>query len=475
MTNLNIHISEYKKNVFNFLLRPFFRQTRICHSSKAHLKLSLKGIIFFGCKRAFALPATATNIITFFLFASGTSFGQVSLQQQRQEQNNQVQGNNNNAIHQQSQQENYKEYEKAKSELKKEKTKKVSKSKFRFVDSNSPEYKANADNYNKAFDKLNAMFLADTTLSVKRAVYIVENAYLKDKLPYEQYLKLIQSKVSLIKYIIKKEKLDETNPDAIHYAIQKLYADTLYIKQANGSVKMVKPLRYDFNEPFRADEQLVTKLLLTGKGQCHSMPLLYMILAEEFKIKSFMSYSPQHSFIKFQTKNGKWFNFETTNGRLTTDAFVLGSGFIKAEALKSNIFNEPTNSKQVVANMFIDLANNYEEQFGYDNFQQKCADKNLQYNPNYIYAKVVQSNYQTALFDLALAQENYPNPKTISNFPYINEQFQKRNALYDELDNAGFTVMPKEAYQTWLNSLKQEQEKQNSADLKLNFTNQFKK
>ena len=383
----------------------------------------------------------------------------------------------NNSIHNHNSADSYKEYQDLKTELNKTLTKKVSKSKFRFVAYDSADYKLNGVNYKNAFNELSIMLLNDTSINVKRAVYIVENATLKNKITYNQYLKLIQSKVNLVNGTIKKEKLDPTNSDAIHYAIQKLYSDTIYQKQPNGTIKKIKPLYYDFNDPFgekNQTNQMVTKLLITGKGQCHSMPLLYMILAEEFKVKSYLSYSPQHSFIKFQTKSGTWYNFETTNGRLTTDAFVLGSGFIKSEALKSNIFNTPHNPKQVIANMFIDLANDYQERFGYDDFQQQCVNQNFKYNSNYIYAKIVQSNYQTALTDLALAQENYPAPQNISYYPLINEQFQKRNAMYDDLDNVGYTSMPKEAYQVWLQSLKQGQEKQNSEDLKFKFINQIK-
>ncbi len=76
---------------------------------------------------------------------------------------------------------------------------------------------------------------------------------------------------------------------------------------------------------------------------------------------------------------------------------------------------------------------------------------------------------------MALAEENYPNPKSIPNYPLIALEFQKRDALYDELENLGFTSMPKDAYQQWLKSLKQGQEKQNSEDLKFKFTEQIKK
>ncbi|MDX2174245.1 MAG: hypothetical protein SFY56_14175 [Bacteroidota bacterium] len=419
----------------------------------------------------------ACGIVVFIVLFAFNSKGQINvLEQQRQKQNYQTQQNNNNAIHNQSRQNSYNQVEEAKTELKNTKTKKVSASRFRFVNANSPNYKLKANTYIKAYNELNTMLSTDTATSVKRAVYVVENSYLQNNLPYNQYLKLIQNNVELVKYILKKEKLDPTNPDAVHYAIQKLFSDTLYIKQANGTIKKIKPFHYDFNDPFGEKDQskrYVTKLLATHNGQCYTMPLLYMIIADEFKIKSYIAYSPQHSYIKFQTKNGTWYNFETTNGRLTTDAFVLGSGFIKSEALKSNIFNNPNNQKQVVANMFIELANNYSDQFGYDEFQQKCVDKSSKYNPNYIYTKVVQANYQTALTDLALANENYPPKNQLQNYPNIVEQLNKRNALYDELDNLGFTTMPAEAYKQWLSSLKQQQEKQNSEDLKLKFKTQI--
>lgn len=118
-------------------------------------------------------------------------------EQQRQQQNNQIQQNNNKAIHNQSSQDNYNQVEEAKAELKN--TKKVSNSKFRFLDYNSPNNKLKANIYIKAYNELNAMLSTDTATSIKRAVYIVENSYLQNNLPYNQYLKLIQNNVELVK------------------------------------------------------------------------------------------------------------------------------------------------------------------------------------------------------------------------------------------------------------------------------------
>lgn len=347
---------------------------------------------------------------------------------------------------------------------------------FKPVDFSAKTYNQTAAKYITAYNEINMMFANDTSINLKRAVYLVEKAYLKQSIEYNYYLKLIQEKVEQVKILLKKEKLNETNFDAVHYAIQKLYSDTLIYKQKSGLIKVVKPMTYDFIDPFGEKDitkPLVLKLLITGKGQCRSLPLLYMILAEEFKIKANIAYSPAHSFIKFQTKNGTWYNFEATNGRLTTDAFVLGSGFVKSEALKSEIFNKENTPKQVVANLFVDLAEYYRSQIGDDDFTQKCIGKINRYNPNYIYGKVLQSNFQTALTDLALAEECYPPMNYLSNYPKIKNQMNIRDNFFDELDNLGFTSMPKEAYNEWLKSLKKGQEKQNSDELKQQFKKQL--
>ena len=78
----------------------------------------------------------------------------------------------------------------------------------------------------------------------------------------------------------------------------------------------------------------VQKLLVTGKGQCNSLPKLYLILAEEIGAEAHLALSPNHSYIKFPDDEGNWHNIELTNNMLTTDAFILNSGYVKAEAIQ---------------------------------------------------------------------------------------------------------------------------------------------
>jgi hypothetical protein len=73
----------------------------------------------------------------------------------------------------------------------------------------------------------------------------------------------------------------------------------------------------------------VTKLLVQNSGQCHSMPLLYLMMAQELGTEAYLSYSPSHSYVMFKDNKSRWNNLELTNGKLITEAAILGSGFIR--------------------------------------------------------------------------------------------------------------------------------------------------
>src|SRR5690606_40795390 len=67
--------------------------------------------------------------------------------------------------------------------------------------------------------------------------------------------------------------------------------------------------------------------------QCHSLPLLYLILAEEMNAKAWMALAPQHAYIVFESDKGL-INFETTNGHLVDDEWIMKSGFISTNSIK---------------------------------------------------------------------------------------------------------------------------------------------
>ena len=215
-------------------------------------------------------------------------------------------------------------------------------------------------------------------------------------------------------------------------------------------------------------------MLETNTGQCKSMPELFLNVAQAMNAEAHLAFAPEHSYIKFKDERGDWHNIELTNGKLTSDAFILGSGYIKSEAIQNKLYMRPMDKKEVIAHMFWVLARNYHEQHGWDSFVLKCINKTLEYSPNHIFAHLEKSDYYTLLFGYVLKQAGVP-PKNVlkENYPKAWEIYQKRDAIYAQTDNIGYEEMPKDAYEKWLNSLNDEIEKREHEKQKNDLMNQI--
>lgn len=182
--------------------------------------------------------------------------------------------------------------------------------------------------YYNAFSQFKKMLRGKDELSIKKAVFLTENAYYENTLSYERIEYIIGNIKFLCDYQMEKNNLPNTDL-AKNLVIYQIFADTVGMwHEPQKQILYHYPFKYDFKD-YRGDtiweNQFVTKLLMTESGQCHSMPLLYLIIAEEMETHAWLAYSPKHTYIKFKTGNNTWQNFETTNGKLTSDAFVTQS------------------------------------------------------------------------------------------------------------------------------------------------------
>ncbi len=123
---------------------------------------------------------------------------------------------------------------------------------------------------------------------------------------------------------------------------------------------------------------MVTKLLNTGTGQCHSMPLLYLILAEELNTDAYLAHSPSHSYIKFPF-DSSLYDFETTCGKPNTDEWLVRLGYISPKAVKSGIYLTPMTKRQTIAQCLADLSTEYVTQYGNDSFVEQLSETSEYY------------------------------------------------------------------------------------------------
>jgi len=335
--------------------------------------------------------------------------------------------------------------------------------------SNSP----GARYFIKASEKINQMLSGAIPMNLKQAIFETENAYLEGKLNYQKFDKGIQDLIEIAKLKAVQDGYNWKNPQTRNIMLFRVIADTLKVKLPSQENYVTSyPMRYDFDDYMGKKDwskMFVSKLLASKSGQCHSLPLLYLILCEETGTKANLAFSPSHTYAKFKDQSGNWHNLELTNGRIVSDAFIIGSGYITAEALKNRIYMEPLTNKQTIAQCLADLGKEYAQKYGYDNFVSQCIDSTLKYNPTNIFARQVKSDYQTLQFDYVVNQVGRLHPDTLKiYYPKVYQLLKERNLAYQFIDASGYQEMPEQAYREWLKSVDKEAEKETREEKKLN-------
>jgi len=318
--------------------------------------------------------------------------------------------------------------------------------------------------YALAFNELEKMLSGASPISLERAVFMVEKAF-DPTLDFSAFDNQLNKSVSVIG---RKMELDKLSPfDNLGKILTtfKFMADTISVLTKGETTITTYPKKYDFEDFWgRQDyrKMFVSKLLKEGSGQCHSLPLLFLLLCEKMNAEAHLAFAPNHSFIKFQDTRGKWHNLELTNGMLASDHFMIESGYIKAEAIQNKIYMEPLTKKQVLVQCLNDLALGYQKKFGFDPFVKECVNVALSHDPKSLTAHQTRANYYINLSNYIVYQ--YKTKKLSRSLFDHDEQAQAiikitEKAMQD-IDDLGYAEMPPEAYAAWLNSIQKEACKQ---------------
>ncbi|WP_157485933.1 hypothetical protein [Flavobacterium soli] len=325
---------------------------------------------------------------------------------------------------------------------------------------------AGAEFYHSAFNKI----ILDTVFSIKENNFLVENAFFGNKMDKAEFDKVIKQSADFLIAKMKELNYSLTDNSAKNFMLFQFFSETLQLK---SSKQEHLPFKYDFEDymGFESHSKLfVSKLMETGSGQCHSLPMLYLILAEEIGAEAYLALSPNHSYIRFPDQKGKWYNVELTNGMFSTESYILQSGYIKSEALQNKIYMQNLSRKELLAQHLTDLAGGYIFKFGYDEFVQAVIDKALALYPNSITANMLKANIASARFEYVMKQLGI-NPKdpndlqNIRHFPKAIELLDSVNQQFDLVDNLGYEHMPEYAYQKWLQAMAGEKQKQDNENI----------
>lgn len=326
--------------------------------------------------------------------------------------------------------------------------------------------------YENSFNTLNEMLLDSSKYNFKKAVFSVENAYNKGMMGTIFLNKKIENLKLLANKLVESRTLKYQGKDrdvvAKYAALFSVLNDSIPIQDGQGNSFYYEPFSYDFDDPFGHEDwsnMFVSKLLKTGKGNCHSLPYLYKILAEELGVEAHLALAPNHLYIKHKNEKDGWYNTELTSGIFPIDAWLMASGYIHTDAIRNGVFMKALGDKESIALCLVDLAQAYQREEFYDvNFVIKCANKALEYYPNYVNAMILKTEAKGKKIENILLRHN-TDFKDANNIPETRELLAEVQIELTKIYELGYRQMPEEMYLNWLVSLKEEREKYSNQNI----------
>lgn len=320
--------------------------------------------------------------------------------------------------------------------------------------------------YEESYNVLVEMLENPAKYSFKKAVFSVENAYNNGLLDTTYINNKIQSLKALTNKLLESRTLQYQGKDkekvSKYASLFSILNDSIPIKDANGNDFVYVPYRYDFDDPFGHEDwknMFVSKLLETGKGNCHSLPYLYKILAEELGVDANLALAPNHVYIKHKSEINGWYNTELTSGIFPIDAWLMASGYIHLDAIRKGVYMKALNNEESIALCLVDLAQAYQKQEFYDlDFVIKCANKALEYFPNYVNAMILKTEAKGKKIENILDGYN-KDFRDVRKYPKTHAIFKEIEKELSIIHELGYRQMPEDMYLNWLVSLKEEREK----------------
>ncbi len=221
---------------------------------------------------------------------------------------------------------------------------------------------------------------------------------------------------------------------------EKVAAIKAYLYQ-KGSWNFGRTYQYDFDDPLgaKAHTKLIANYIRSRKGNCISMPFLFIMLGERLGIDVTASIAPLHVFVKYRDEvTGELYNLETTSGaNPSRDIWYRQQhSTITDQSLKNGVYLQKLSKKETVVVMADFLLEHYTKQQKYERIIALC-DLMLKYYPKYVYAMIRKGSTYSHLITQRFVKK-YPDARKIpahlkAHFHYLswNNQhwFTKAEAL----------------------------------------------
>ena len=262
--------------------------------------------------------------------------------------------------------------------------------------------------YNKAYSEITDMLERRSPLSVKRAIYLAEWAYLDGDLDYERdFCEPIKKGADYLRRMIAANQWEK------YKTAKQIALCNFFFYPCSGNNQ--NPFQYDFSKEYPEDDwhyQLVSRTIKTHKGQCHSLPWTFKLYAEKLGADVYLTHAPRHCFIMYMDEDNlfpeDWVNVETTAQQYQPTWAIKEHFTISDSAIAVGTYLTPITDVQTIACQLADLALGYYHKYKrYDEFTLKCAETSLKYYPMNPNAIITKGKSLDAILQQHLEQNGY--------------------------------------------------------------------
>jgi regulator of sirC expression with transglutaminase-like and TPR domain len=112
--------------------------------------------------------------------------------------------------------------------------------------------------------------------------------------------------------------------------------------------------------------KLLAHYLASRRGNCVSMPILFLILADRIGLDMSLAMAAAHLFVRWRDANGAIVNLETTSGaNPARDVWLLQGGLLTEQAVASGFYRRSLPRRQAIAAMALSVVEHLMEESRY--------------------------------------------------------------------------------------------------------------
>ena len=185
------------------------------------------------------------------------------------------------------------------------------------------------------------------------------------------------------------------------------------------------------------------------------MPAVYLVLAEALGVKAYLTFVPQHTFIKYPDNSGYMHNYEPTSNWEISDKWYKDNMFISAKAIETGAYLDTFNSRQIVANCIFDLAINYIilDRTGKEDLIMNCLKAGMPYFPknNHLIPLFIYSMHIKTMLREEMRKSNITRFEDIDRSPKARKLYNAYIGNEAHIAKIGYQDMPAGLYESLLN------------------------